>query len=147
MRHLICAAILALVSSSAGAGQQQVIPIPPSVKVDGMPPIPQSIADDLARYAAFRDAQLVAWHPTKRQILINTIFGQFAQIHLVDGPGRARTQLTFLSPGVPRATAASPFSAASFDPSDGSTFVLRRDRASGSHIGRASATARIATSS
>lgn len=127
MRHLICAVFLALVPCPAGAGQPAVIPIPPNVKVEGMPPIPRAIADDLARYAAFRDAQFVAWHPTKRQILINTIFGQFPQIHLVDGPGRARTQLTFLTPGVPRATAAFPYPAASFDPADGNTFVLRRD--------------------
>ncbi len=127
MRYLICAVLLALVPSSAGA-KQQAVPIPPNVKVEGMPPIPRSIADDLSRYAAFRDAQLVAWHPTKRQILINTVFGLFPQIHLVDGPGRARTQLTFLpSPGVPRATAAAPYAAASFDPADGNTFVMRRD--------------------
>jgi dipeptidyl aminopeptidase/acylaminoacyl peptidase len=127
MRHLIWAVFLALLPCSAGA-QEQVIPVPPTVKVDGMPPIPQSIADDLARYAAFRDAQLVAWHPTKRQILINTTFGQFPQLHLVDGPGRARTQLTFLpSPGVPRASAATPVPSASFDPADGNTIVLRRD--------------------
>jgi dipeptidyl aminopeptidase/acylaminoacyl peptidase len=127
MRYLICAVLLAFVPSSAGA-KQQAVPIPPNVKVEGMPPIPRSIADDLSRYAAFRDAQLVAWHPTKRQILINTVFGLFPQIHLVDGPGRARTQLTFLpSPGVPRATAAAPYAAASFDPADGNMFVLRRD--------------------
>jgi dipeptidyl aminopeptidase/acylaminoacyl peptidase len=128
MRHLICAVLLVFVGFPAGAAEPQALPIPPNVKVEGMPPIPQSIADDLSRYAAFRDAQLVAWHPTKRQILINTVFGQFPQIHLVDGPGRARTQLTFLpSPGVPRATAAAPYGAASFDPADGNTFVLRRD--------------------
>ncbi len=128
MRHLTCAVILVLVPCAVGAQPPQTIPIPQTVKVDGMPPIPQSIADDLARYGAFRDAQLAAWHPTKRQILINTVFGQFPQIHLVDGPGRARTQLTFLpAPGVPRANAAAPFSSVSFDPADGNTFVLRRD--------------------
>jgi dipeptidyl aminopeptidase/acylaminoacyl peptidase len=127
MRYLIGAVLLGFVASSAIA-VPQAVPIPPSVKVEGMPPIPQSIADDLSRYAAFRDAQLVAWHPTKRQILINTVFGQSPQIHLVDGPGRARAQLTFLpAPGVPRATAAAPYPAASFDPADGNTVVLRRD--------------------
>jgi hypothetical protein len=72
MRYLICAVLLVFVASSAGA-EPQVVPIPPNVKkVEGMPPIPRSIADDLSRYAAFRDAQLVAWHPTRRQILINS---------------------------------------------------------------------------
>src|ERR671931_1328220 len=121
MRHLICAVFFALVPCTAGAQEQQAIPFPATVKAEGIPPIPGSIADDLARYAAFRDAQLVAWHPTKRQIVINTTFGQYPQLHLVDGPGRARTQLTFLPPGVPRATTAVPVPSASFDPADGNT--------------------------
>lgn len=132
MRHLICAAILALAAWPARAQQQPPsIAIPPTVNVEGMPPIPTSIADDLARYGAYRDAQIVAWHPTQRQLLVNTVFGQFPQIHMVDGPGRARTQLTFLSPGVPRATAAAPVSPASFDPADGNTIVIRRDATGG----------------
>jgi dipeptidyl aminopeptidase/acylaminoacyl peptidase len=131
MRHLICAVFFALVPCTAGAQEQQAIPFPATVKAEGIPPIPGSIADDLARYAAFRDAQLVAWHPTKRQIVINTTFGQYPQLHLVDGPGRARTQLTFLPPGVPRATTAVPVPSASFDPADGNTVVIRRDATGG----------------
>jgi dipeptidyl aminopeptidase/acylaminoacyl peptidase len=131
MRHLIFVVFFALPPCSARAQQQQMIPIPPNVKAEGVPPIPQAIADDLGRYAAYRDAQLVAWHPTKRQILINTTFGQFPQIHLVDGPGRARTQLTFLPPGVPRASPAEPVPSVSFDPVDGNTLVMRRDATGG----------------
>jgi len=131
MRYLICAAIVALAAWPAGARQTASVPVPATVKVEGMPPIPASIAEDLARYGAYRDAQIVAWHPTKRQLLVNTVFGQFPQIHLVDGPGRARTQLTFLSPGVPRASAAVPVSPASFDPADANTIVLRRDATGG----------------
>ena len=95
MRHFACAAILALLPSLALA-QEKTVPTPANVKVEGMPPIPQSIADDLARYTQFREAQLLAWHPTKRQVLITTSFGNVPQIHLVAGPGMARTQLTFL---------------------------------------------------
>ena len=57
MRHLICAAILALAAWPARAQQQPPsIAIPPTVNLEGMPPIPASIADDLARYGAYRDA-------------------------------------------------------------------------------------------
>src|SRR5690349_16280527 len=94
MRHLCRAAVLALLATAAGA-QDRVVSVPATVKAEGLPPIPQSIADDLSKYTNFREAQLVAWNAAKRQILIQTAFGTSPQIHLVDGPGRARTQLTF----------------------------------------------------
>jgi dipeptidyl aminopeptidase/acylaminoacyl peptidase len=120
MRHFACAAILLLLPSSAFA-QEKTVTVPPGIKVEGMPPIPQSIEDGLARYTQFREAELLDWHPTKRQILIQTAFGNSPQIHSVDGPGRARTQLTFLPAGVAR------FVTARFDPADGNTFVFLRD--------------------
>jgi hypothetical protein len=123
MRHFACAAILALLPSLAVA-QEKTVPVPSGIKVEGMPPIPQSIADDLTRYTQFREAQMLAWHPTKRQILITTAFGNFPQIHSVDGPGRARTQLTFYpQPGVPKLVNTS------FDPADPNTFIFQRDPA------------------
>ena len=125
MRHLACATILALLPSLAVA-QEKTMAVPPTIKVEGMPPIPQSIADDLARYTQFREAQLIGWHPTKRQVLITTAFGGFPQIHTVAGPGLARTQLTFLpAPGVSRLVSAA------FDPADPNTFVFLRDPAAG----------------
>src|SRR5260221_7778280 len=121
MRHFACALVLALLPSLALA-QEKTVPTPANVKVEGMPPIPQSITDGLARYAQFRQAQMIAWHPTKRQVLITTSFGPAPQLHLVDGPGRDRRQLTwFPPPSVPvLATAA-------FDPADGITIGLQYD--------------------
>src|SRR3954451_7127953 len=100
MRQLICAVILVLLPCSAGA-QGPTVPVPPNVKSDGLPPLPQSIADGLRPYSEFREAQLVAWHPSKRQVVITTRFGNVPQIHLVDGAGRARTQLPCRSEGAP----------------------------------------------
>ena len=39
--------------------------------------------------------ELRDWHPTRREMLISTRFGNTAQVHLVRLPGGARTQLTF----------------------------------------------------
>jgi dipeptidyl aminopeptidase/acylaminoacyl peptidase len=125
MRYLLCAAIVALLPCVADA-QDRVVPVPERVKAEGLPPIPQSIADDLSKYANFREAQFLAWHPSKQQILIQTAFGSAPQVHLVDGPGRARTQLTFFPDGISRQ-----FAWAQFDPADGATIVLRKDTSGG----------------
>jgi len=90
---------------------------------EGIPPIPQSIADGLARYAQFRQAQMQAWHPTKRQILIRTALGNAAQLHYVEGPGRDRRQLTWYRSGVHSETSPS------FDPADPNAFVFLYDPA------------------
>src|SRR5882762_8412679 len=124
MRHLACTALLLLLPSPAGA-QDKTVPTPPNVKIDGMPPIPQTIADGLARYAQFRHAQLMAWHPTKRQLLITTAFSAdppVPQSPLVDGPGRDRRQLTFQPSGLPVFD-----TEAAFDPDDGNSFVFQYD--------------------
>ena len=67
-----------------------MLPTPADVKVEGMPPIPQSIADGLARYAQFRQAQLMAWHPAKRQI---------AHHHVISGPRAADSPRRRAGPG------------------------------------------------
>jgi dipeptidyl aminopeptidase/acylaminoacyl peptidase len=122
MRHFACAAILALLPPAAGA-QERTIAAPPSLTIEGIPPIPQSVADGLARYGQFRQAQMMAWHPAKRQLLITTTLGNVPQLYLVDGPGRARRQLTWFEKGVPV------FTNVSFDPADPNTFIFQYDPA------------------
>ena len=48
MRYVAGAAILLLLPSLAVA-QEKTVAVPATIKVEGMPPIPQSIADGLAR--------------------------------------------------------------------------------------------------
>ncbi|HYT68111.1 MAG TPA: prolyl oligopeptidase family serine peptidase [Vicinamibacterales bacterium] len=123
MRHFACAAALLLLAAFAGA-QEKPAPSPPNTKIEGMPPIPQSILDGVARYGQFRTAQLMAWHPTKRQVIINTSFNSnpsSPQLHLVDGPGRDRRQLTWMTRGV------SPNVAVAFAPANADSFVFQYD--------------------
>src|SRR5678815_1122836 len=122
MRHLVWAAGLWLLPSLAAA-QEPVVTPPPSLTVEGIPPIPQSIADGLARYSQFRQAQMQAWHPSKRQVIIRTALGNAPQLHLVEGPARDRRQLTWFRNGVH--SEVSP----SFDPADPNTFVFLYDPA------------------
>jgi dipeptidyl aminopeptidase/acylaminoacyl peptidase len=62
---------------------------------DGIPPIPAEIAESVGRYTEFRSADFLGWHPTRREMLIATRFGDTAQVHEVRFPGGARRQLTF----------------------------------------------------
>lgn len=123
MRHLACAALLfALATGGTASAQEKTVTPPGSLTAEGIPPIPQSIADGLAKYAQFRQAQLVTWHPTKRQILITTALGSTTQLYSVDGPGRDRHQLTWFEPrGMPI------LPAASFDPADPNTLIFQFD--------------------
>ncbi len=62
---------------------------------DGLPEIPAEIAEAVGRYTEFRSAGLASWHPTKREMLISTRFGETPQLHEVRLPLGARRQLTF----------------------------------------------------
>ena len=70
---------------------------------DGLPEIPVAIADAVGRYTEFRSAALTSWHPTKREMLIQTRFADTPQIHEVRVPLGARRQLTFFPDRVPDA--------------------------------------------
>jgi dipeptidyl aminopeptidase/acylaminoacyl peptidase len=86
--------------------------------VEGVPPIPAEVGKAVERYTQFRSASLASWHPTKREMLISTRFGEVPQVHLVKFPLGARQQLTFASERA---------SAASFQPTNGDYFVFSKD--------------------
>ncbi len=121
MRHFVGVALAVTLSAAVLAqAPEKTISPPASVTTEGIPPIPQSIADGLSKYTQFRQAQLLAWHPTKRQILITTAMGATTQLFSVDGPGRDRHQLTWYDPrGVV------PQMPTSFDPVDPNTLVYQ----------------------
>ncbi len=86
--------------------------------VEGIPKIPGSIAEAVARYTELRSASFVGWHPVNREMLILTRFGDSNQVHEVKRPGGARTQLTFFADRV---------GGASYGPKNGVSFVLSKD--------------------
>jgi len=114
--------------AAAARQQSPVLTVPANLRAEGLPPIPASIADALAPYGSSRRAVLLALHPTRREILIWTAFGNVGQIHSVAGPGMDRRQLTFFREGVtlPSSTGRS----VSYAP-DGSYFVYEKDTGGG----------------
>lgn len=79
---------------------QDTVTIPGNLITRGLPSIPKNTVEELARYSESRSAGFSDWHPTKRQMLISTRFGNTAQLHEVKGPGMSRTQLTFFGDAV-----------------------------------------------
>ncbi|MEO8521907.1 MAG: prolyl oligopeptidase family serine peptidase [Acidobacteriota bacterium] len=143
MRHSMRAAVVLcalaiLPGASGGAAARQdapgarpssaTMPVPANVRAEGLPPIPASLAEDLAPYAGSRRALLLGWHPTERRTLIWTTFGNVGQIHSVAGPGMARRQLTFFKEGVPPP---SPLSPGAWYAPGGGSFVFARDAGGG----------------
>jgi dipeptidyl aminopeptidase/acylaminoacyl peptidase len=96
----------ALIAGATSArAQAPAAPAPPpkpavikpgdNLVTDGLPEIPAAVAEAVGRYTEFRSAALASWHPTKREMLIQTRFGDTPQIHEVRFPLGARRQLTF----------------------------------------------------
>jgi dipeptidyl aminopeptidase/acylaminoacyl peptidase len=144
MRHLRRAVILALAGLATAAGLRaqspsaqgtttaaapEFLPVPANVTAQGLPPIPASIVQDLAPYASSRRAVLLGWHPTRREILIATAFGDTYQVHSVAGPGMDRQQLTFFPRGVPLPIP--PEKGSAWYAPDGSYLVIQQDASRG----------------
>ncbi len=109
----------ALATPAGLAGQDAVIPVPANVRAEGLPPIPAAIATRLATYGQFRRAQLLAWHATRREMLVTTTTEKVMQVHAVGSPGAAPKVLTNVAGGVTVAAAYSPLG--------GDWFVYRKD--------------------
>ena len=95
------ASVAVLVASSVLLAAPAAAQAPASLKpgdnlvAQGLPEIPAAIADAVSRYTEFRSATFSSWHPTKREMLISTRFGDAPQVHEVRFPLGARRQLTF----------------------------------------------------
>jgi dipeptidyl aminopeptidase/acylaminoacyl peptidase len=68
-----------------------------NVVLDGVPSVPVSLGERLQRYENVRSASFAAWSEDGRGLYITTRFGETSQLHRVDMPRGARTQLTFFS--------------------------------------------------
>jgi len=103
---------------AAQAPATPVVAAAENLVVEGVPPIPAALAAEVRRYTESRSAGLADWHPTRRELLISTRFGNTPQIHRVATPLGARTQLTFFD---------EPISGVSYEPKEGRYFLFTRD--------------------
>jgi dipeptidyl aminopeptidase/acylaminoacyl peptidase len=115
---LVSATILAAGAGVILAEEAAVLAPADNLVVEGLPPIPAELAESANRYTEFRSAGLSDWHPTKREMLISTRFGDTNQVHHVASPGGAREQITFYADRV---------GGASYHPSAPDYFVFSKD--------------------
>ena len=118
MKRFVLVWGLLLAFGSCSLAQQNAIAPGENLVVDGVPTIPAALAEKIGRYTENRDAFQTDWHPTRREMLIGTRFGNTYQAHIVGMPGGARQQLTFFL---------EPVYGGWFCPKDGSYVVYMKD--------------------
>jgi dipeptidyl aminopeptidase/acylaminoacyl peptidase len=106
--------------------------------IEGIPEIPQEIADKLLQYQNARSATLESWTP-QGGLLIRTRFGETAQLHRVDAPTGMRRQLTFFNEPIaggsyPRTTSAKGFGFVRDTGGDEQFQIYFRDDAAGADM-------------
>ena len=117
MTKRLLAALLVL-SGSAALAQDEIRPNE-NLVAEGIPSIPAEIAEKIGSYTEFRSAGFTSWHPTKREMLVSTRFGDTAQVHRLKSPGGARTQLTFFPDRV---------AGAAYPPKTADFFLFSKDK-------------------
>lgn len=117
MKRFWSVVALVLFATLAVAQNDFVVPNE-NLVAEGIPKIPASLGESVGRYSEFRAATFASWHPTRREMLVRTRFGDTPQVHQVKFPGGARTQLTFFPDRVGDAL---------YEPVKGESFIFTKD--------------------
>jgi dipeptidyl aminopeptidase/acylaminoacyl peptidase len=107
-------------NSPANAASAAILAPNANLKADGIPPIPQALADRISAYNDFRGYGLADWHPTERTMLVRhrESGANTAQYYLLREPQGKPEKLTDFP---------DPPTAASFDRIDGKFVIYNRD--------------------
>lgn len=90
--RLPLALVLALSVAPAALAE---VPKPAAIVADGLPSVPDALANETRPYLQSRRAAFLGWNASDRSMLIKTRFGATDQIHAVAGPDGARRQISF----------------------------------------------------
>jgi dipeptidyl aminopeptidase/acylaminoacyl peptidase len=80
-----------------GQTSEPTMPVPATIRAEGVPPVPASVRHGLARYQNIRSASFQDWSSDGQGMYVLTRFADVPQVHFVARPDGARTQLTFLA--------------------------------------------------
>ena len=95
-RGLGLALTVLLAACAAPPAPRQVVTPNAQLVTQGMPPIPAQLAAETAKYTDFRAHAFVAWHPTRREMLVShrPAGGSTTQLFRVASPMSPPEQLT-----------------------------------------------------
>jgi dipeptidyl aminopeptidase/acylaminoacyl peptidase len=91
---------------------------PAALVADGIPPVPDELAERTRPYMEFRTAGFTSWDPVTRGMAITTRFGNVPQLHHVSRPMAMRRQISFEADAI---------SNASYSPGKGDVMVVQKD--------------------
>ena len=111
-------AALPAAAQDAPAAQVPAVPAPAALTAEQMPPIPLEMAERARPYLEARGAGFAGWDPNARAVLISTRFANVPQLHRVEAPMGARTQISFEAEPV-RGT---------YAPTKGDVLLVTKDR-------------------
>ncbi|MGH6612481.1 MAG: S9 family peptidase, partial [Burkholderiaceae bacterium] len=119
MKQLI-AIVLALSISTVAGAQSEVVAPNQNLHLEGIPPIPQSLAARIGGYSDFRGHTFLDWHPNRREILLShrAAGSNVTQLFLLDKPNETPQRLTDFP---------EPIFSGTFDPRGGRFVVYSRD--------------------
>ena len=89
------------------------------MKIDGAPPVPVALEEDIAPYGEFYPTRFMAWHPTEQDMLVVRRADNVAQLFLLTDPKAKPIQLT---------RGREPVRDAIFEAKRGSYILFARDR-------------------
>jgi dipeptidyl aminopeptidase/acylaminoacyl peptidase len=116
---LLCVVTLLWSPAVAGGKPDAATLAPPAaLKLEGVPPITQALAADIAPYGDFVATRFVAWHPTEQDMLILRRAGNTNQLFLQADPMGKALQLT---------KGKEPVLAALYEPKRGDYILFARD--------------------
>lgn len=125
MRHVrllavLCAsaAIPAVAQEAPAPDTAATVPLPAALTAEQMPRISIEIAERARPYLESRGAGFAGWDPNARAVLISTRFANVSQLHRVEMPLGARTQISFEAEPV----------SGSYAPVKGDIILVAKDR-------------------
>jgi hypothetical protein len=68
IKHVPRLLAILLLTTLGWAQSEQIVPNE-NLAVEGVPPIPSSLAASVERYSNYRGASLASWHPERREML------------------------------------------------------------------------------
>jgi hypothetical protein len=90
----LCWLTVVLAVSAPGLGQ--TVPVPDTIRAEGVPPVPAAVGQALNRYQNIRPASFQGWASDGSEMYIITRFADVSQVHFVAEPG-GRTRPSDLS--------------------------------------------------